>query len=159
MTREIYLEMTYRRGKPLAGYIYLPRQDGDKAFRSKKVGVGLVVDYASDGRPIGVEITSPTSVSLRAINELLVSLRQRTLTEAEIAPLLEGKQYVTEQAPPLFGIRPCHLAGEKTLPSLYSEILSTWITQCSTVTLPDSSSGTDELPGLADAMLVRSAHH
>ena len=90
MSKEIYLEMTYRHGRPLAGYLYLPRQEGDRAVRSDKAAPGLVVDYASDGRPIGVEIASPSSVSLQAINELLTNLHQQTLKEEELAPLLPG---------------------------------------------------------------------
>jgi hypothetical protein len=86
----MYLEMTYRHGKPLAGYIHLPRRDGDRVARSQKAAPGLVVDYAADGRPIGLEITSPATVSLQAINELLLTLHQQTLTEAELAPLLAG---------------------------------------------------------------------
>jgi hypothetical protein len=90
MTREIYLEMTYRHGKPLAGYLYLPRQEGDKVARSRKAALGLVVDYARDGRPIGVEITSPSAISLKTVNELLTTLHVQTLGAEELAPLLAG---------------------------------------------------------------------
>ena len=90
MTREIYLEMTYRHGKPLAGYLYLPRKEGDNATRSHKAAPGLVVDYAVDGRPIGVEITSPSAVSLKTINDLLTTLRVQTVGAEDLAPLLAG---------------------------------------------------------------------
>jgi hypothetical protein len=82
-----YLEITYRRGKALAGYLYLPREAGDRSERSEKHAAGLVVDYAADGRPIGIEITTPARVTLADINELLVSLDQPTLTEQDLAPL------------------------------------------------------------------------
>jgi hypothetical protein len=88
MTREIYLEMTYRHGKVLAGYLYLPRQEGDRVARSRKAAPGLVVDYAADGRAIGVEITSPTSASLQTINDLLAKLNLHALEKDELAPLL-----------------------------------------------------------------------
>ena len=91
MSKEIYLEMTYRHGKPLAGYLYLPRKEGDRVVRSQQAAPGLVVDHASDGRPIGVEITSPSAVSLQAINKLLVDLHQQTLAQEELAPLLAGQ--------------------------------------------------------------------
>ncbi len=90
MTREIYLEMTYRRGKPLAAYLHLPRKEGDKVVRSRKAAAGLVVDYAADDRPIGVEITSPSGVSLESINKLLAALHQQALSQEELAPLLAG---------------------------------------------------------------------
>lgn len=90
MTREIYLEMTYRHGKALAGYLYLPRIEGDRVQRSRKAAPGLVVDYAPDDRPIGVEITAPSAVSIEAINNLLAELHQETLDKEELAPLLAG---------------------------------------------------------------------
>ena len=90
MTRDIYLEMTYRHGKPLAGYLYLPRKEGDRVLRSQKAAPGLVVDYGADDRPIGVEITSPSAVSLKTINNLLTTLHVQTLGAEELAPLLAG---------------------------------------------------------------------
>ncbi|MDY7009898.1 MAG: DUF2283 domain-containing protein [Planctomycetota bacterium] len=88
MTRDIYLEITYRHGKALAGYLYLAKSSDDKVVRSQKVSPGLVVDYGADGKPIGIEITSPSTVSAQAINELLAELHQQTLDKAELAPLL-----------------------------------------------------------------------
>ena len=35
MTKGRYLEVIYRKGKPLAAYLYLPRRDGDTAARSE----------------------------------------------------------------------------------------------------------------------------
>ena len=90
MTREVYLEITYRHGEPVAGYLYLPRREGDRAVRSRKTDHGLVVDFAEDGRPIGIEITSPSAVSPAAVNSLLAELHQETLTQEELAPLLAG---------------------------------------------------------------------
>ena len=88
MTRNVYLEMSYRRGRALAGYLYLPRKDGDRAARSRKVAPGLVVDYAEDGRAIGIEITSPSTVSVEAINAVLAEMAQDPVDETELAPLL-----------------------------------------------------------------------
>ena len=48
---------------------------------------GLLVDYAKDGRPLGIEITAPSQTSLGAINRLLRELGQRPMTRAELAPL------------------------------------------------------------------------
>ena len=50
-----YLEVTYRKGKPFAAYLYLDRRPGDSAVRSQR-REDFVVDYAKDGRPIGVEL-------------------------------------------------------------------------------------------------------
>jgi len=88
MSNDTYLEITYRHGKPLAGYLHLPRRDGDRAVRSQKHPGGLVVDYAEDGRPIGIEITSPSSASPETINDLLEQLHISSVGEQELAPLL-----------------------------------------------------------------------
>lgn len=88
MSRGIYLQMSYWRGKRMAGYLYLPRQDGDRAVRSREAGPGLVVDYAADGRPIGIEITAPSVVTAEAINALLAELHQEAMGVEELAPLL-----------------------------------------------------------------------
>ncbi|MBK9129818.1 MAG: DUF2283 domain-containing protein [Phycisphaerales bacterium] len=61
--RHSYLEVTFRKGRPLAAYCYLPRQDGDRTVPTDEVG-GLVVDFATDGRPIGIEITTPARLVL-----------------------------------------------------------------------------------------------
>lgn len=47
----------------------------------------LVVDYSSDGRPVGVEMTAPQAVSLERINELLASLGQPPLGDHEFKPV------------------------------------------------------------------------
>jgi hypothetical protein len=57
--RDRYLEVTYRKGRPFAAYLYLPRPEGAKSARTEAVGEGLVIDLAGDGSPIGLEITAP----------------------------------------------------------------------------------------------------
>ncbi|HUS91576.1 MAG TPA: DUF2283 domain-containing protein [Phycisphaerae bacterium] len=88
MTDDIYLEMTYHHGRAIAGYLYLPRQEGDKVARSREVSPSLVVDYAADGRAIGIEIISPSLVSVDDLNRLLAELHHETLSDKELAPLL-----------------------------------------------------------------------
>ena len=83
-----YLEVTYRKGRPLAAYYYLPRQDGDKSVRTERVHGGFLVDFSSDGRPIGIEISSPSRFELLALNEALVSLGQEPVRAEDFSPLL-----------------------------------------------------------------------
>ena len=90
MTRNAYLELTYRRGKLLAGYLYLPRKDDDEVVRSHKAADGLVVDYSADDRPIGIEIVSPAIVSVDMICQLLKDLHCKDVSRAELAPLQAG---------------------------------------------------------------------
>ena len=37
-----YLEVTFRQGRPLAAYLYLPRKPADKSHRTEKVEPGLI---------------------------------------------------------------------------------------------------------------------
>ncbi len=87
MGNGVYLEMTYRKGKPFVGYLSLNRRPGDYAADTKKLAPGLVVDFASDGRPIGIEIVSPSVVTAESINALLRQLQHDPLPEEELAPL------------------------------------------------------------------------
>jgi hypothetical protein len=83
-----YLEITYRNGKPVAAYFYLPRHDGDESARSQRQPSGLVIDFASDGRAIGIEIPSPSNFTLSELNEALAAVNQSTATPDDVAPLL-----------------------------------------------------------------------
>ena len=40
--RDRYLEITFRKGKMLAAYLYLPRVIGAKSARTEEVGPGLL---------------------------------------------------------------------------------------------------------------------
>ncbi|MEQ1634591.1 MAG: DUF2283 domain-containing protein [Planctomycetota bacterium] len=81
-----YLEVTFLKGRPLAAYYYLPRRDGDRSVRTERVG-GLVVDFAADGRAIGIEITAASQLVLGELNELLVKLGQVPVAKEDLAPL------------------------------------------------------------------------
>jgi hypothetical protein len=82
-----YLEVTFRKGKPLAAYLHLPHAIGAKAARSDARERGLVVDFAADGQPIGVEITAPSLVDLETLNGLLHELHVHEVDSADLSPL------------------------------------------------------------------------
>ena len=53
------LQVTYRKGKPFSAYLHLSHQTGEKSAKTVPSVDGLlVVDYARDGKPIGVETTA-----------------------------------------------------------------------------------------------------
>ena len=56
---EPFLEVTFRRGRPFAAYYYLSGKAGRKSHRSRRIEPGLVIDFARNGEPIGIEITAP----------------------------------------------------------------------------------------------------
>jgi hypothetical protein len=84
--KDVYLEVTFRRGELLAGYLYLPRKEGDKSVQVKKHGAGMLVDLAADGRPIGIELAIPSLVTHEAVNALLASYGLEQVDEAELVP-------------------------------------------------------------------------
>ena len=86
--KHTYLEVTYRKGRPVAAYYYLPRRDDDKSARTEQVGGGLLVDYSSDGRPIGIEISSPSGLDLGELNDVLTKLGQERVRPEDLAPLV-----------------------------------------------------------------------
>jgi uncharacterized protein YuzE len=85
--KERYLEVTFRRGKPVGAYLYLPRISGETSVRTERREQGLLVDYAADGRAIGIEITAPNQVTLAAINQALAALAEEPATSEELAPV------------------------------------------------------------------------
>lgn len=81
-----YLEVTYRQGRTLAAYLYLSRTPGDKAQRTERHNAWLI-DYAADGRPIGIEFPSAGTVNLTELNRLLAAANQPPLSPLDVRPL------------------------------------------------------------------------
>jgi uncharacterized protein YuzE len=86
--KELYLEVTFRHGRAMAAYLYLPRQADEKSTSTKRVEPGMVVDFSASGKPIGIEITAPGQITLGAINNVLEELGAPPLADADLAPLL-----------------------------------------------------------------------
>lgn len=86
--KDRYLEVTFRHGRPIAAYYYLPRESNQKSVRTRRVEPGLVVDLAADGRAIGIEITTPAKFTLAGLNAVLRELGQPLATQADLAPVL-----------------------------------------------------------------------
>jgi len=82
-----YLEVTFRHGRPLTAYLYLPRAPGDKSDHVEKAGSGLLVDYTAEGKSIGIEITAPAQVGIAELNRVLAALHAPAVTNEDIAPL------------------------------------------------------------------------
>lgn len=85
--KDRYLEVTFRKGRPLAAYLYLPREVGVKSARTVEGAPGILVDYSAAGVPIGLEITAPELVTLEEINTVLGRVGQPPISEDEMAPL------------------------------------------------------------------------
>ena len=85
--KAMYLEVTFRHGRPIAAYLYLPRGTGEKSSRTSIVEPGLIIDFGPSGNPIGIEITAPTKVTVVDLNTVLSQLGLSPLKDSELAPL------------------------------------------------------------------------
>ena len=85
--KQRYLEVTYRRGKPMAAYLYLPRTAGAKSVRTVDAGRGMRIDYDATGAPMGIEIQAPFAVSSDEVSAVLASIGQAPLPAEDWAPL------------------------------------------------------------------------
>jgi hypothetical protein len=80
--------VTYRKGRTFAAYLSLSHPTGEKSARTVASPDGLlVVDYAANGRPVGVEITAPQAVPLERLNQLLAELGEAPLAEQDYKPV------------------------------------------------------------------------
>ncbi len=97
MMKTSYLEVTYRRGRAIAAYYYLPRCPGQHSVQTRRVEAGLLVDYARGGRPIGVEITTLGTFSVAAFNRVLRELGLPPVRRNDVAPLIAAgaRSFVT----------------------------------------------------------------
>ncbi|MCI0562603.1 MAG: DUF2283 domain-containing protein [Nitrososphaera sp.] len=85
--KEPYLEVTFRHGRPIAAYWYLPRGIGEKSYRTLKAEPGMVIDFSKSGHPIGIEITAPTKVTVAHLNAVLDKLGLPPVKDSELTPL------------------------------------------------------------------------
>lgn len=84
----ISLQVTYRKGRPFAAYIYLDHLPGQKIVRSEEVAPEIVVDFDGDAQPIGVEIVSPAATSIDEIFSVFDTLGLNRPDLSELAPLV-----------------------------------------------------------------------
>lgn len=85
--RKTYLEVTFRRGRPVAAYLYLRRQPGDTSCRTRKVDPGMIIDFNARDEPMGIEITAPSVVTAEGLGKVLAELDLPSLDPAELTPL------------------------------------------------------------------------
>ena len=57
-------------------------------MRVEPHGHGYLVDRTEDGRPIGIEMPSPSQVTLAGLNAVLAELRLGPVAPEEVSPLV-----------------------------------------------------------------------
>jgi uncharacterized protein YuzE len=85
---DVYLEVTYRHGRPWVAYLYLPRKKKEKSDHCLEVERDMVLDINKEGKLIGIELLDPALVTFDAINAILKEYRLEPLEESDLAPLL-----------------------------------------------------------------------
>lgn len=82
----ISLQITYRKGKAFAAYIYLTRAPGQRSARTDEISPDFLIDYGADGFPLGIEIVSPGHVTEEEINRAFDLLGIGRPDAADLAP-------------------------------------------------------------------------
>jgi hypothetical protein len=81
------LEVTFRRGRPMAAYLRLVRTGHGTVKETKEVFPSLFVDLSETGKPLGVEILAFDARTLDRVNEVLGSLGYPVLSADELDPI------------------------------------------------------------------------
>lgn len=81
------LQVTYRKGRFLAAYLNLSQRSADRSVRTR-VRLPFVIDFAADGRPLGIEILARSRRMLPMINALLDELGLDRLRKEDVAPIV-----------------------------------------------------------------------
>ena len=85
---DIYLEVTFRDGRPWVAYLYLPRKKKEKSAHCRKVEPDMVLDINKEGKLIEIELLAPRLVTLDALNAVLEEYGFEPLEETVLKPLL-----------------------------------------------------------------------
>lgn len=88
MLKHPFLEVTYRKGKPFAGYLHLSGTPTEEPCRTEEVRPGILVDIGGDGEVLGVEFLSPGSVTLDDIQAIDQHLHGVSLPAEDLHPIL-----------------------------------------------------------------------
>jgi len=87
MTRGLSLQVTYKGGKPLAAYLSLGYNGKRAVARTEEVSPDLLVDFAADGLPLGLEILSPGTVTVERVWAVFDHLGLERPPASELSPL------------------------------------------------------------------------
>jgi len=83
----VLLNITFRVGRPWVAYISLESRGRRRAVTTKQVSPDLVVDFGSDGAPLGIEIVTPSAVEVEEILAIFDLLGLERPAESELAPI------------------------------------------------------------------------
>ena len=81
------IEITYRRGRSVAAYVSFDGGSAARSHSTREAAPGLVVDFARNGKAIGLELVAPRTVTLAAVNKVLKAVGLPALRRTDFAPL------------------------------------------------------------------------
>jgi hypothetical protein len=85
--KQPYLEVTFRKGRPIAAYLYLRRRTGAKVAKTVEIRPHIQVDYTASGEPMGVELIAPDAVDIISMNEVLSEIGVPGIDADDLRPL------------------------------------------------------------------------
>jgi hypothetical protein len=81
------LQLTFIEGRPIGAYLYLPAEERQRVARTEERSPDLIVDFAEDVSPIGVEIIAFTRDVPGRLNDLLQEIGVPPMSPDELRPL------------------------------------------------------------------------
>jgi uncharacterized protein YuzE len=88
MMKHPFLEVTYRRGKPVAGYLYLSEPSSGTPCQTRHVRPDVLVDIDSNGRALGVEFLAPGFVTPEDVEAIVRCLDGVPVPTEDLSPIM-----------------------------------------------------------------------
>ena len=88
MVEHPFLEVTYRRGKPFAGYLHFREAPSDVPCRTEEIQPGILVDVTADGQVVGIEFLSPDRLTPDDVKAIQGALVGQSLPVEDLAPIM-----------------------------------------------------------------------
>ena len=85
-------------GRLLAAHLYLQKRTRTTVAHSRPEPGRIVVDFAADGTPLGLEFVAPSKVSLTAVNKVLQASGQAVASADDLWPILHRNGRATSAA-------------------------------------------------------------
>ncbi len=82
------LTISYRGGEPYAAYLTLAHPLKAKVYRTRALENEILVDFARDGQPLGIELLDPRRTTLTRLNRIMRRLRLPPLRQEMVRPLM-----------------------------------------------------------------------
>ena len=88
MLKHPFLEITYRKGKPFAGYLYLSEARSQERCRTEEIRPGVLVDVAEDGAVLGIEFLAPGCVTPEDVQAIARRVRGVQVPAEDLEPIM-----------------------------------------------------------------------